>query len=103
MNREWYMYSKNNTLVGAETVRDESTYIILFLTRHNVSIIEGKNDNLYTSSPSLTRSVFVLLMTSQSIADDVTITRQLWRDRVNNDIELVRYRFYSRRYSRPVM
>ena len=25
-------------------------------------------------------------MTSRSIADDVTITRQLWRDHVNNDI-----------------
>ena len=36
-----------------------------------------KNDDLYMSSPCLTRSVFILLMTSQSIADDVVITRQL--------------------------
>ena len=42
-------------------------------------------------------------MTSQSIADDVTMTRQLWRDHVSSDIQLVRYRFYSRRYSRSVV
>ena len=77
--------NKNNTRVSEETVRDESTYIILFLARPNVSIIDDKND-FYTSSPCLTLSVFVLLMTSQSIADDVTIRRQLWRDHVNNDI-----------------
>ena len=64
----------------------ESTYIILFLARHNEFINDDKNDNLYTSSPCLARSVFVLLVTSQSIADDVTMTRQLWRDHVNNDI-----------------
>ena len=77
---------QNNTGVSAETVRHESTYIILFLTRHDESINDYKNDKLYTSFPCLTRSVFVLLMTSQSIADDVTITRQLWCDQVNNDI-----------------
>ena len=77
---------QNNTRVSAETVRQESTYIILFLTRPNESINYDKNDDLYTSSSCLTRSVFVLLMTSQSIADGVTMTRQLWRDHVNNDI-----------------
>ena len=68
---------KNNIRVSAETVRHESTYIMLFLTRHNDSINDDKNDDIYTSSPCLTHSVFVLLMTSQSIDDDVTITRQL--------------------------
>ena len=64
---------KNNTRMSTETVRDESAYIILFLTRHNVSINDDKNDDLYTSSPCLTRSVFVLwrhnrlLMTSQQL------------------------------------
>ena len=77
---------QNNTRVGAETVRHESTYIILFLTRHNGSIIDDKNNDLYTSFPCLTRKVLILLMTSQSIVDDVTMTRQLWRDHVNNDI-----------------
>ena len=77
---------KNNTRVSAETVRYLSTYIILFLTRHNESIIDDKYDDLYASSPCLTRSVYVSLMTSQSIADDVTMTRQLWRDHVNSDI-----------------
>ena len=47
---------------------------------------DDKNDDLYILSPCLTRSVFVLLMTSQAIVDDVTMTRQLWRDHVNNDI-----------------
>ena len=77
---------KNNTRVSAETVCHESTYIILFLTRHNESINDDKNDDIYTSSLCLTHSVFVLLMTSQSIDDGVTITRQLWRAHVNSDI-----------------
>ena len=94
---------QNNIRVSTETVCHESTYIILFLTRHIEFIIDDKNDDLYTSSPCLTRSVFVLLMTSQSIANDVTITRQLWRDHMDNDVQLVRYRFYSRWYSRPVV
>ena len=38
----------------ADTIRPESTYIILFLTRHNESINHDKNDDLYTSSPILT-------------------------------------------------
>ena len=69
--------NQNNTGVSAETVRHDSTYIILFLTRHNESVNDDKNDDHYVSPPCLIRSVFVLLMTSQSIADDVTITRQL--------------------------
>ena len=77
---------QNNTRVSTGTVRHESTYIILFLTRHKESIKDDKNDDLYTSSPCLGRLVFILLMTSQSIADDVTMTRQLWHDHVNNDI-----------------
>ena len=76
----------NTPQVSVETVRHESTYIILFLTGHNESINEDKKDNLYTSSPCLTRLVFVLLMMSQSIADDITMTRQLWCDHVNSDI-----------------
>ena len=71
---------QNNSPVSAETVRHKSIYIILFLTRHNESINDNKNG---TSSPCLTHSVFVLLMTSQSIADDVRMTRQLWRNHVN--------------------
>ena len=50
---------KNNTRASAETVYHESTYIILFLIRHNDSIYVDKGDNLYTSSLCLT------LMTSQ--------------------------------------
>ena len=42
-------------------------------------------------------------MTSQLIADDVTITRKLWYDHVKSDIYFVIHRFYSWRYSRPVV
>ena len=75
---------QNNTWVSAETVRNESTYIILFLTWHTESINDDRNDNLSTLSQCLTRSVFDLLMTSQSIADDVTMTTQLWHNHVNS-------------------
>ena len=63
---------QNNTRVSAETVHHESTYINLSLARHNKSINDNKNNYLFTLSPCLSHLVFVLLMTSQSIADDVT-------------------------------
>ena len=63
---------QNNTRVSAETIRDETTYIILAFTRHNEHINDDKNDDLYTSSPCLTRRSLLcwwrhnrLLMTSQ--------------------------------------
>ena len=77
---------QNNTQVSAETVRHESTYIILFHARHYESINDDKNDVLFTSSPCLTRSVFILLMTSWSFADDITMTKQLWCNHVTSDI-----------------
>ena len=77
---------QNYTWVSTETVRHENTYIILFLTWHTESINDDKNDDLYTSAPCLTGLVFILPMTSQSIANDVTMTRQLWHDHVNSDI-----------------
>ena len=72
---------KNKTRVNAETVRYESTYIILFLTRHNVSINDDKNDN-FTHHPcvSLARFSFcwwrhyLLPMTSQSADNCDAIT-----------------------------
>ena len=77
---------QNNTRMSAETVRHESTCIILFLTQHNGDKNDDKNDDLHTSTPRFTRWIYIMLMTSQSIVDDVTITRQLWRDHVNSDI-----------------
>ena len=63
---------QNNTPVSTETVCHESTYIILFLTRHNKSKNDDKNNDLYTSSRvSLTQFSFCwwrhnrLLMTPQ--------------------------------------
>ena len=47
---------------------------------------DDKNDDLHTSTTFLARSVYILLTKSQSNADDVTMTRQLWRDHVNSDI-----------------
>ena len=73
----YYSISKIKLQNNTETVHREATYIILFLTRYNKSINDNKNGDLYTSSPCLTRSGFVLLMTSHSIADDVTMIRQL--------------------------
>ena len=63
---------QNNTRVSAETVRHESTYIILFLTRHNESINEYITTS-FTHRPrvSLARFSFCwwrhnrLFMTSQ--------------------------------------
>ena len=72
---------QNNIRVRAETVRHESTYIILFLTRHNESINEYKTTS-FTHRPrvSLTRFSFWwwrhnrLLMTSQWPNNCVAIT-----------------------------
>ena len=58
-----------------------------------------ENDDPQTSTPFLCRPVYVLLMASQSIADDVTIIRQIWREHMKNDVQFVRYRFDLRRYS----
>ena len=80
---------QNNARVSTEMVHHERTYIIIFLTRHNESINDYKKDKLYTSFPCFTHSVFVLMMTSQSIADDVTMTRQLWCDHMNSDISIL--------------
>ena len=77
---------KNNTRVSAWTVRHKRTYIILFLRWHNKSINDAKKKDLHSSSPCLTRLLYVLLMTSQSIGDDATMTRQLWRENVTTDI-----------------
>ena len=68
---------QSDTRVSAETVRHEIAYITLFLTWHNESINDDKNDNVYTSSPCLIRSASILLLMSQSIVDDVTMTRQV--------------------------
>ena len=64
-----------------------------FLCNITNPLNDDKNDDLYTSSPCFTRAVFVLLMTSHSIDDDVILTRQLRRDHVKSDISLVKYRF----------
>ena len=47
---------------------------------------DDKNDILHKVSPWLTWSVYVLLMTAQSSADEVTMTSHLWRDHVKSDI-----------------
>ena len=62
---------QNNTQVSAYTVFHDATYLVsLTFTQHNESINDNKNDDLHTLTPCLIRSVYVLLMTSQSIACD---------------------------------
>ena len=89
---------QNNTRVSAETVRHKSTYIILFLTRHNESINEYKTTS-FTHRPrvSLARFSFCwwrhnqLLMTSQwpDNCDAITwivISNSLDIDYIHRDI-----------------
>ena len=47
---------------------------------------DDKNDDHRSSSLCLTPTVYVLLMTLQSIADDVTMTHRLWRKHMKSDI-----------------
>ena len=73
---------QNNTRVSAETVRRKSTYIVLFLTRHNESINNDK-PTIFThcSRVSLTRFSFCWwrhnrsLMTSQWLDNCDAVTR----------------------------
>ena len=89
---------QNNTRVSAETVRHESTYIIVFLTRHNESINVYKTIS-FTHRPrvSLARFSFCwwrhnrLLMTSQwpDNCDAITwivISNSLDIDYIHGDI-----------------
>ena len=82
--------------------------VIFGVYQINVKII---NDDLRKSTLCLTLLVCVLVMVSQSIADDVTDAmsdnncdvKQVWWAHEKNDISLVRYWFYSRSYSRLAM
>ena len=78
---------RNNTRMSAWTARHDSTNILIFISYITQRIHKWRyNDNLHTSTPCVTCSIFILMMTSQSIADDVTMTRRSWRDHVDNDI-----------------
>ena len=89
---------QNNTRVSAETVRHKSTYIILFLIWHNEPINDDKSEDLYTSSPCLTRRFLFcwwrhnrFLMTSQwpNNCDAImwiAISNSLDIDFINGDI-----------------
>ena len=90
LNKIIIIYEINNetTLDWAhkQFVMTESIYIILFLTQHNKCINDDKNDYLHISTPCLTRSVYILQLMLKSIADDITMTRQLWCEHVKRDI-----------------
>ena len=62
-----------------------------------------QKDDLYTLSPCLTCLVFVLMITSHSTFDDITMTKQMWCAHVNSHIWLIRCCFYSGWYPWPVM
>ena len=90
---------QNNIRVGAETARHESTYATLFLTRYNESI-NVKKTTIFSHRPRVSL-VFILLMTSQSIVDDVTLNWQLWRDHVkmianSSDIDFIHCDLHGR-------
>ena len=53
---------KNNSRVSSETVRDENIYIIVFLTRHSVSINDDKNADLYWKSGTSRPMVLMLFV-----------------------------------------
>ena len=55
---------QNNAPVRTWTVRHYSTYIVIFLKRHNGLINGNRRNNLHTSTPCLTHLVYVLVMTS---------------------------------------
>ena len=90
---------QNNTRVSAETVRHESAYSILFLTRHNESINEYKTTS-FTHCPRVPLARFSfcwwrhngLLMTSQWWPDNcdevmwILISNSLDIDYIHGDI-----------------
>ena len=77
---------QNNTRASTWIVHHKNKYIILFLTEYNESINDDQSDDVHTWSLSLTRLVYILLVASQSIADDITITRQLWCKHMKIDL-----------------
>ena len=98
---------QNNTRVGTETVRHESTYIILFLTRHNKSI----NDDIttiFSHRPRVSLALFSfcwwrhnrLLMTSEWPANCGAIT---WIVLFNSlDIGFIHGNIHDRSCKKPV-
>ena len=80
---------QNNTRVSAKTVRRKSTYIILFLTRHNVS----KKWRLKRGSSHIIPVSHSLSLHS---ADDVTIY-WWWRDNDQTIVTRTRDKWYLTR------
>ena len=89
---------QNNTRVSAETVHHESTYIILFLTRHNESLNDDKT-TIFTHRPRVSLAQFSfcwwrhkqLLITSRwpDHCDEITwimISNSLDIDFIHGDI-----------------
>ena len=88
---------QNNTRVSAAHKQFVTRVHTLFYFLHDITNpwITLKQGSSLRSSVCLTRLLYVLLMTPQSMEDDVTMTTQLWRDNVTSDMWLVRYRFYG--------
>ena len=75
----------NITLEWAQKQLDTRVNTLFYFLRDDK--IDYENKDFHTLTLCLTHWVYVLL-TSQSIVHDVTITRQLWRDHVDSDISL---------------
>ena len=78
------LWEIDNKITLSERINYSSQeYIHYFISYTAYRIHKWRwNDDIHTSFPCLSRSLYVLLITSQSIGDDVTMTRQLWRDYV---------------------
>ena len=66
---------KINTTITLEWAHKQIVMRVFYFLYDNGAINDDKNNGLHTTTPRLTRSVYIQLMTSQSIADSVTMTR----------------------------
>ena len=80
------------------TVPHGSTCIISSLTRHNKSINDDENDDLQTSTPCLTHSIYVLLVITieWSHHDDQTIVTRARKKWYLSDIDFIHGDIYGR-------
>ena len=75
----------NNPQVSPETVHHGSTYIIIILTWQNETMNDDKT-KIFTYRPVSDSLGFRSADDVTTIADDVTMTRQLWCYHLNNGI-----------------
>ena len=60
--------------------------MVASLTRKHNTRVSAETQMIDDKTTTFTPLIFILLMTSQLMADDVTIPKQLWRNHVNINI-----------------